>query len=43
MRKKEVEDVPNVMIGTFSLLTQSVDVLLDSGATHSFVSIKRRP
>ena len=40
MRKEEAEDAPNVVIGTFSLLTQPVDVLFDSGTTHSFISIK---
>jgi len=32
MRKEEAEDSPNVVTGTFSLLTQSVDILFDSGA-----------
>ena len=40
MRKEEAEDAPNVVTGTFSLLTQTVDVLFDSGVTHSFISIK---
>jgi len=40
MRKKEAEDVPNMVIGTFSLLTQTVNILFDSGATHSFISVK---
>jgi len=40
MRKEEAEDAPNVVTGTFSILTQIVDVLFDSGATHSFISIK---
>jgi len=35
-----VEDSPNVMTGTFSLLIQLVDVLFDSSATHSFISIR---
>jgi len=26
--------------GTFSILTQPVDVLFDSGVTHSFISVK---
>ena len=38
--REEAKDAPNVMMGTFSLLTQSVDILFDSGATHSFISIK---
>jgi len=40
MRKEEAEDAPNVVMGTFSLLTQSVDILFDSGATHSVISVK---
>ena len=40
MRKEEAEDAPNVVTGAFSLLTQLIDVLFDSGATHSFISVK---
>jgi len=40
MRKEEAEDAPNVVTGTFSLLTQLVDVLFDSGATHSFIYVR---
>ena len=40
MRKEEAEDAPNVVTGTFSLLTQLVDVLFDSGATHSFIFVR---
>jgi len=40
MRKEEADDAPNVMTGTFSFLTQPVDVLFDSGAIHSFISVK---
>jgi len=40
MRKEEAEDDPNVVTGTFSILTQPVDVLFDSNATHSFISVK---
>ena len=40
MQKEEEEDAPNVVTGTFSLLTQPVDVLFDVGATHSFISVK---
>jgi len=40
MRKKEAEDAPNIVTGTFSLLTQPVDALFDLGATHSFISTK---
>jgi len=40
MRKEEAEDALNVVTGTFSLLTQLVDVFLDSGATHSFISVR---
>jgi len=29
-----------VVMGTFSLLTQSVDILFDLYATHSIISIK---
>jgi len=39
--REEAKDAPNVMMGTFSLLTQSVDILFDSGATHSFISVKQ--
>jgi len=38
--KKEVEDAPNVVTGTFSLQTQQIDILFDSGATHSFIFAK---
>ena len=40
MRKEEAEDAPNVVTGTFPFFTQSVDILFDSGATHSFISAK---
>jgi len=40
MWKEEAADAPNVVTGTFSLLTQSIDVLFNSGATHSFISTK---
>ena len=40
MHKEEAEDAPNVLTGTFSILTQPVDVLFDSGATHSFIFVK---
>jgi len=40
MRKEEAEDAPNFVTDTFSILTQPVDVLFDSGAKHSFISIK---
>ena len=40
MRKEEAEDAPNVVTGTFFLLTQLVDVLFDSGATHSFIFVR---
>jgi len=40
MRKEEAEDAPNMVTGTFSLLTQSTDILFDSDATHSFISVK---
>jgi len=39
MRKKEAKDAPNVVTGTFSLLPQPVDVLFDSAAMHSFISV----
>ena len=39
MHKEEAEDAPNVVTGAFSILTQPVDVLLNSGATHS-ISMK---
>jgi len=37
MRKEEVEDAPNVITGNFSIRTHSVEILFDSGATHSFI------
>ena len=40
MYKEEAEDTLNVVTGTFSIQAQPVDVLFDSGATHSFISIK---
>jgi len=40
MRKEEVEDAPNMVTGNFSIRTHHVVVLFDSGATHSFVSVK---
>jgi len=40
MRKEKTEDAPNVVTGTFSLLTQSVNILFDSGAMPSFISVK---
>jgi len=40
MWKEEAEDAPNIVTCTFSFLSQPVDVLFDSGATHSFISIK---
>ena len=40
MWKEEAEDAPIVVMGIFSLLTDSVDILFDSGATHSFISVK---
>jgi len=40
MRKEEAQDAPNVVTVTFSLLTQLVDVLFDSGATHSFICVR---
>jgi len=40
MGKEEAEDAPNVVMGTFSLLIQPVDILFHSGATHSFISVK---
>ena len=40
MRKEEAEDAPNVVTGTFSLPTQLVDILFNSGAMHCFISVK---
>ena len=40
MHKEETEDAPNFMTGTFSIQAQPVDVLFDSDATHSFISVK---
>jgi len=40
MHKEEAEDAPNVVTGTFSILTQPINVLFNSGATHYFVSVK---
>ena len=40
MHKKEAGDAPNIVTGTVSIQAQLVDVLFDSGATHSFISVK---
>jgi len=40
MHKGEAEDAPNMVIGTFSIQAQPIDVLFDSGAMHSFISVK---
>jgi len=40
LRKEEAKDAPNVVTSIFSILTQSVDILFDSSATHSFVSVE---
>jgi len=40
MRTEEAEDALNVVTGTFSIQAQPVDVLFDSDATHSFISVK---
>jgi len=39
MHKEETEDAPNVVTGTFSIQAQLVDVLFDSSAMHSFISV----
>jgi len=40
MRKEVAGDALNVVTSTFSIQAQPVDVLFDSGATHSFISVK---
>jgi len=40
MRKEKAENASNVVIGTFSFVTQSVEDLFDTGTTHSFISAK---
>ena len=40
MRMAEAKDASNVVIVTFSIQAQPVDILFDSGATHSFISVK---
>jgi len=40
MCREEAKDAPNAMTGTFSIKTQPVDALLDSGAMHSFIFAK---
>jgi len=40
MRKEEAEDALNIVTGTFSMQAQLVDVLSDSDATHSFISVQ---
>jgi len=40
MRKEEAEDAPNVVVDTFYIQAQPVDVLFDSDVTHSFISVK---
>ena len=37
MRKEEVEDAPNVVTCNFFVRTHPIEVLFDSGATHSFI------
>jgi len=39
MWTEKAKDAPNIVIGTFSIIIQLVDVLFDSGAMHSsFIS-----
>jgi len=40
MRRKEVKDDPNMVIGTFFIQPQPIYVLFDSDATYSFMSVK---
>jgi len=40
MCREQAEDAPNVVTGTFSIQVQSIDVLFDSGAMHSFISVR---
>ena len=40
MHKEEAEDSPNVVMGTFSIQAQPVDVLCDLVDTHSFISVQ---
>ena len=40
IRKEEVENAPSVVTGNFSIKTHLVEVLFDSGATHSFTSAR---
>ena len=40
MCKEEVEDAPNIVMGTFSIQAQPVDVLFDSGAMHFFIYVQ---
>jgi len=40
MCKEEVEDAPNIVTGTFSILTQPVDIFFDLGAMYSFIFVK---
>ena len=35
-----MENTPNVVTGNFSIKTHPVEVLFDSGATHSFISTR---
>jgi len=37
MKKEEVEDAPNVVTGKFSIKSRPVEILFNSGATHSFI------
>ncbi|XP_050941530.1 uncharacterized protein LOC127149710 [Cucumis melo] len=39
MTQQEAADAPNVVTGTLSIFNKSAHVLMDPGATHSFVSI----
>jgi len=40
MMKEKVKDTPNVVTDKFSIRTHPIKVLLDFGATHSFISAK---
>jgi len=40
IRKEEAKDAQNVVTCTFSIQAQPIDVLFNSGATHSFISVK---
>jgi len=40
VEEEEVEDTSNIVTGNFSIQTHPIEVLFDSDATHSFISVR---